>query len=184
MDFKQYFLYQTDYQHWANDALFNALDRLDDEARNSPQKLLYGSIHGSVDHLAFFYIKWFARLKGEQQAPDYSGTLQTDWRELKNGLRQTIRAMQRWLEHQPHEFFDQQLRYRRTRGQSENTIWARDALTHIYTYAAMERGQIAAIASTLGAPIPSMAYYTYRREMGGHLENMRKPGPGNETQGG
>ena len=29
MDFKQQFIYQIDYQHWANDALFNALDRLD-----------------------------------------------------------------------------------------------------------------------------------------------------------
>ena len=29
MDFKQQFIYQIDYQHWANYALFNALDRLD-----------------------------------------------------------------------------------------------------------------------------------------------------------
>jgi len=33
VDFKQYFVYQTDYQHWANDILFSALGRLNDEAR-------------------------------------------------------------------------------------------------------------------------------------------------------
>lgn len=177
MDFKQYFLYQTDYQHWANNALFNALDRLDQEARTSPQKMPFETLHNSVDHLAYFYVKWFARLKGEQQAPTYTGTVHPDWRELKNDMRQSIRALQRWLEHQPHEFFDQPLRYRRTLSQAENAIWVRDALTHVFTFAAMERGQIAAIAGTLGAPLPSMAYYTYRREMGEHLENMRKIEP-------
>lgn len=182
MDFKQYFLYQTDYQHWANNTLFNALDRLDEEARNSPQKMLFESLHNSVDHLAYFYVKWFARLKGEQQAPAYTGTVHADWRELKNDMRQTVRAIQRWLEHQPEEFYDRQLRYRRTLSQAENAIWVRDALTHMYTYAAMERGQIAAIAGTLGAPLPSMAYYTYRREMGSHLENMRRSDAGNEAR--
>lgn len=174
MDFKQHFLYQTDYQHWANDALFNALDRLDDEARASPQKLFFGSLHNSVDHLAFFHRKWFARLKGESQAMRYTGTMHTGWRELKNSLRQEIRAMQRWMERQPQDFFDSRLRYRRTMSQEENSVWVRDAFTHIFTYASLERGHVSAAASALGAPFPSMSYYTYRLEMGEHLQNMRK----------
>lgn len=174
MDFKQYFLYQTDYQHWANDALFNALDRLDNEARSSPQKLFFGNIHNSVDHLAFFHRKWFARLQGEGQAVRYTGATHADWRELKNALRQEIRAMQRWLERQPQEFFDSRLNYRRTMSQEAIGVWVRDALTHVFTFAAQERGQISAVASALGAPSPDMTYYTYRLEMGEHLENMRK----------
>jgi uncharacterized damage-inducible protein DinB len=174
MSFKQHFLYQTDYQHWANDVLFNALDRLDDEVRHSKQKLFFVSIHGSVDHLLFFYRKWNSRLKGVQQAASYNDVLHADWRELKNAMRQEIRDLQRWLEHQPETFLDGKLAYRRTLSQEQESIWVRDALTHIFTYASLERGHISAAGSLLGAPFPDMAYYTYRREMGEHLENMRK----------
>jgi uncharacterized damage-inducible protein DinB len=174
MDFKQHFVYQTDYQHWANDALFNALDRLDEGARTSQQKLFFGNLHNSVDHLLFFYTKWFARLKGEDQSTSYSGTTHADWRELKNSMRREIRDMQRWLERQPQDYFDERLFFKRTLSRQENSIWVRDAITHIFTYASLERGHISAIASTLGAPFPEMSYYTYRLEMGEHLLNMRK----------
>lgn len=176
MDFKQYFLYQTDYQHWANEVLFNALDRLSDEARRSPQKLYFGSIHDSVDHLAFFYRKWFARLNGERSSAGYSAPAQPDWRELKSDMRQTLREMQRWMERQPDDFLDRRLHYVRTLSHEEKGVWMRDALTHLFTYATLERGHVSAIGSTLGAPFLDMAYYTYRLEMGEHLDNMRKPG--------
>lgn len=176
MDFKQYFLYQTDYQHWANDILFNALDRLDAAARTSPQKLYFGNIHDSVDHLAFFHRKWLARLQGDSPAVRYTGTQFMDWRELKNTLRHEIRTLQHWLEGQSQDFFDSRLTYRRTLSQEPNAIWVRDALTHIFTYAALQRGQISAVASMLGAPYPDMAYYAYRMEMGEHLQNLRKTG--------
>lgn len=174
MSFKQYFLYQTDYQHWANDVLFNALDRLDEESRHGEQKLFFGSIHHSVDHLLFFFRKWHARLRGEQEAESYEAVLNADWRELKNALRQEIRDMQRWLERQPESFFDGKLLYRRTLSHEQTGVWVRDALTHVFTYASLERGHISTAGSGLGAPIPDMAYYTYRLEMGEHLENMRR----------
>jgi uncharacterized damage-inducible protein DinB len=183
MDFKQYFLYQTDYQHWANDLLFNALDRLDNEARNSPQKLFFGSVHNNLDHLGFFHRKWSTRLRGDAHTLSYTGTAHTDWRELKNSLRQEIRSMQRWMERLPQDFFDSRVYYRHTLSQEERGIWVRDAFTHIFTYASLERGRISAIAGTLGAPSPNMAYYTYRTEMGEHLENMRKSESDNQTEG-
>lgn len=177
MDFKQYFIYQADYQHWANDALFNALDRLDESSRNDPKATFFGSIHGSVDHLGFFYSKWFARLKGETPPQRYNGVQHADWRELKNSLRHESRALQNWLEQQPGDFFDTRLNYRRTLNHDEKGVWVRDALTHIFTYGSLARGNISAAASTLGAPFPDMAYFTYRQEMGDHLEHMRQAMP-------
>lgn len=174
MDFKQQFIYQIDYQHWANDALFNALDRLSPEARNTPQKLYFGNIHDSIDHLLFFYKKWFARLRGEHQTMGYTGTVHADWRELKHNMRREIREMQRWMERQPQDFFDERLFFKRTSNRQESSIWVRDALTHIFTFASTERGQISAAAAALGAPFPDMSYYSYRQEMGDHLQNMRK----------
>lgn len=174
MDFKQHFLYQIDYQHWANDVLFNALDRLDEGARTSSQKLYFGSLHNSVDHLLFFYEKWFARLKGEDRAGSYNATRHQDWRVLKNAMRHEVREIQRWIERQPQDYFDERLFFKRSRNRQENSIWVRDALTHIFTFASLERGHIAAIASTLGAPFADMSYYNYRLEMGEHLQNLRK----------
>lgn len=175
MGFKQYFLYQTDYQHWANDVLFNALERLDDATRREPCKLFFGSIHGTLDHLLFFTRKWHARLKGEQYAEAYGAVQYADWRELKNALRQEIRDLQRWLDSQPEAFFDDRLSYRRTLSHEASDVWVRDALTHLFTYAALERGQLSASASARGAPSADMAYYTYRLEMGEHLEHLRRP---------
>lgn len=177
MNFKQYFIYQTDYQHWANDVLFNALDRIGEEARASEQKLFFGSIHRTVDHLRFFYGKWFARLRGESETVEYSATVHTDWRELKNAMRQEVRTMQHWMERQQDGFFDSQIRYRRTLNREEKGTWVRDAFTHIYTYAALERGYLSAAGSALGAPCPDMSYFTYRMEMGEHLEHLRKTEP-------
>lgn len=174
MDFKRHFLYQADYQHWANDALFNALDHLDEDRRRAPQKVLCGSIHGCMDHLLFFSRKWSARLKGEPFTASYAHGFAPEWRDLKNALRQEIRDFQRWLEHQPETFFDGKLTYRRTLNHELRDIWVRDALVHVFTYAALERGQISALGSAMGAPFPDMAYYTYRLEMGEHLEHMHK----------
>ena len=174
MGFKQYFIYQADYQHWAKDVLFNALDRLDEASRTDPKTLYFGSIHGSVDHLGLFYRKWLARLKGETFAPHHNGVQHPDWRQLKDSLRHEIRALQNWLEQQPEEFFDTRISYRRTLSHEEKGVWVRDALTHIFTYGSLERGHISAAASTLGAPYPDMGYFTYRQEMGDHLEHMRQ----------
>jgi uncharacterized damage-inducible protein DinB len=174
MDFKHYFIYQADYQHWANDMLFNALDRLDDATRKDSSTLFFGSIHSNVDHLAFFYRKWLARLKGHAFTESYAGHQHADWQTVKNEIRQATRALQHWLQEQPEAFFDSQISYRRTLNREELNIWVRDALTHIFTYGAVERGRLSAAASSLGAPYPDMSYHAYRLEMGGHLDHLRK----------
>lgn len=173
MDFKNYFIYQADYQHWANDVLFNALDRLDEASRTDSKTLFFGSIHDSVDHLEFFYRKWIARLKGEAFNEPYTGRTHNDWRDLKTALRREARVLQHWLEQQPDTYFDTQLSFRRTLNHEEKGVWVRDALTHVFTYGSLERGRISAAAGSIGAPFPDLAYFTYRMEMGEHLEHMR-----------
>lgn len=174
MDFKRYFIYQADYQHWANDMLFNALDRLDESARAASGALPFGSIHDNVDHLAFFYRKWLSRLQGAPFAERYTAPRHPDWLAAKNTLRHELRTLQHWLENQPDEFFDTQISFLRPLNHEENGVWVRDALTHIFTYGATERGRISAAASSMGAPLPDMDYFTYRAEMGEHLEHLRQ----------
>lgn len=169
---KKHFIYQADYQHWANDMLFAALEVLDEDARQSNQGMVFENIHKSMNHILVATRNWMARLKQESQFVGREELFVADWKELKNALRLEFREAQRWLEAQPEAFFDEQISYLDTDNQPRH-IWVRDALTHIMTHAAHLRGQVTTVAVRLGAPAPEMDYLFYKGEMEKSLEHLR-----------
>lgn len=173
---KKYFVYQADYQYWANDVLFNALDLIDDAARRSPQGLFFDSIHHTVDHIYVGTHAWFLRLKNEPTgAINFREVVHSEWRALKNALRQEVRQLQRWLDAQPESFFDEMLEYKSSDGKPRSN-WVRDILTHVGSHMVHHRGQASAVATRLGAPAPEMDYIYYKREVADHLENFKATG--------
>ena len=106
---KNHFVVQADYQHWANEVLFSSLDHLQADVIGSDQGLFFNSIHHTVDHLLLVSQSWLARLQGEQLAVNYKVINNPDWRELKMAMRRETRKLQSWLETQPLEFFDRQI---------------------------------------------------------------------------
>lgn len=172
---KKHFVYQADYQHWANDVLFASLDVLDDEARRGNQGMVFESLHKTLNHILVVTRNWMSRLRQEQKPLVREELFVADWKELKHALRQEFRDMQRWLEAQPDSFFDGQVSDLGPQGDSR-MIWVRDALTHVMTHAAHQRGQVVAIAVRLGAPAPEMDFIFYKREMERSLENLRGSG--------
>jgi uncharacterized damage-inducible protein DinB len=70
---KSYFVVQADYQHWANEVLFSALDHLNDEAIGADQGLFFNSIHHTADHILMVSQSWLARLKGENLSVELQG---------------------------------------------------------------------------------------------------------------
>jgi uncharacterized damage-inducible protein DinB len=174
---KKHFVYQTDYQHWANDALFAAVDVLDEAARQDNQGMVFENIHKTLNHILVVTRNWMSRLKGDNQGTGREELYIADWKELKNALRLEFREAQRWLEAQPESFFDAQIDYINTQDQ-QSQIWVRDALAHIMTHAAHLRGQVTAVIVRLGAPPPEMGFIAYKREMEKSLENLRS---GNKT---
>lgn len=169
---KKHFVYQADYQHWANDALFVAVDVLDEEARQGNQGLPLESVHKTVNHVLVVTRSWMSRLRQEKEEVGRAEIFVPAWKDLKNTLRLEFREMQRWLEARPEPFFDEQIGYVDNQRQ-ERQIWVRDALTHVMTHAAHQRGQVAAIVTRLGAPAPEMDYITYKGDMERSLENLR-----------
>jgi uncharacterized damage-inducible protein DinB len=161
---KSYFVVQSDYQHWADEALFSALDHLNDEAIGADHGLFFNSIHHTANHILMVSQSWQARLKGENLSVDYKVINHPDWRELKIALRRETRKLQAWLESQPVEFFDSQIAFTGGDGKTR-TMWVRDVLAHLFTHYAHHRGQISAVATRLGAPCPEMDFLYYRREM-------------------
>ena len=161
---KSYYVIQADYQHWANEVLFTALDHLQADALGSDQGLFFNSVHHTVDHLLQVHLAWVARLKGEVYAPNYKVINIADWRELKTALRKETRHLQDWLSAQPDAFFDDQIAFAGSDGKPR-TMWVRDVLVHLFTHYTHHRGQVSAVATRLGAPCPEMDFVYYRRAM-------------------
>jgi uncharacterized damage-inducible protein DinB len=173
---KSHFVVQADYQHWANEVMFASLDYLQTDVIDSDQGLFFNSIHHTVDHLLLVSQTWLARLQGESVAANYKVINIPDWRELKLALRRETRKLQSWLEAQPQEFFDSQFSYTASDGKTQ-TIWVRDALTHLFTHYAHHRGQVSAVITRSGAPSPEMDFVYYRREMERLLNEMKQAHP-------
>ncbi|MEW5771275.1 MAG: DinB family protein [Pseudomonadota bacterium] len=161
---KSYFVIQADYQHWANEVLFDALDHLQPDVIGSDQGLFFKSIHHTVDHMLVVSQSWLARLKGEAFSPDYKTINHPDWRELKIALRREVRHLQDWLAARPDEFFDAHCRFTSGDGKPRE-MWVRDVLSHLFTHYAHHRGQVSSVVTRLGGPCPEMDFVYYRREM-------------------
>lgn len=172
LSWKQYFIYQADYQHWANEVLFECLDRLEPRALVEPQGLFFSSIHHTVDHMLVVAELWRLRLQGESPIVDYKRLHHPDWRELKNALRREMRELQHWLQVQPDDFFEREIGYRSADGQLRRN-WVRDVLTHMMGHLVHHRGQISAVATRLGAPAPEMDYIYYKRAVDAALAQKR-----------
>lgn len=170
---KQYFIYQADYQHWANEVLFECLGRLDPEALAEPLGLHFSSIHHTMDHMLVVAQLWRLRLQGESPILDYRRLHHPDWRELKNSLRQETRGLQHWLETRPDAFFESEVGYRSIEGKERHN-WVRDVLTHMMNHMAHHRGQVSAAATRLGAPAPEMDYIFYKRAVDSALGQSRQ----------
>lgn len=172
---KNHFVIQADYQHWANEVMFDALSHLTADSLASDQGLFFGSIHHTVDHMLMVSRVWLARLQGESLSVNYREIHHPDWRDLQNALRRETRKLQDWLEAQSDAFYDGEIEFAGSDGRARR-MWVRDALTHLYTHYAHHRGQISAVATRLGAPCPEMDYVYYRREMEKLLGELRNGG--------
>ncbi len=161
---KSYYVVQADYQHWANDVLFESLSHLRPEAIDRDEGLFFHSIHHTVDHMLLVSQVWRTRMQGGNLSQNYREIQQPVWRDLQQALRQETRKLQDWLAHQPDAWFDGEIAFQGGDGQTR-TMWVRDALTHLLTHYTHHRGQVSAVATRLGAPCPEMDFVYYRRQV-------------------
>jgi uncharacterized damage-inducible protein DinB len=170
---KSYYVVQADYQHWANEVLFESLGHLKPETLEADEGLFFKSIHHTVDHMLVVSQLWLARLQGVDAHFNFREIQHPVWRELQAALRHETRRLEDWLEAQPEASFDGEIHFTGDDGKPR-TLWVRDVLNHLYTHYAHHRGQISAVATRLGAPCPEMDYVHYRREMEKVLEEARQ----------
>lgn len=170
---KSHYVVQADYQHWANEVLFEALGHLKPETLEADEGLFFRSIHHTVDHMLVVSQLWLARLQGVQLQVNFREIQHPLWRELQTALRHETRRLSEWLAGQPDAFYEGEVHFASSDGKPR-TMWVRDVLNHLFTHYAHHRGQVSAVATRLGAPCPEMDYVYYRREMEKLLAEARQ----------
>lgn len=176
ISWKNHLLYLIDYQYWANETLMASLDKLSDEARKRDEGLPLKSIHGTLVQLLAVQAMWISRFKGEEPTPLDKAFFE-EWRELKQALRLTMRQMQHDLQARNNQFFEDKLNYTSITGRPRAS-WVHDAIAHIASDFAIQRGMVVGVATRMGAPLPNLDYLLYRREMQESLSNLRASGNG------
>jgi uncharacterized damage-inducible protein DinB len=169
---KSHSIVHADYQHWANEVLFEALDRLKPEALDQGTPALPGSLRQNLLDMHRFLQHWSARLRDMPTNARAATPEPADWRALKTAVRQEIRDLENWLEAQSEEFFDDKIDYTDHAGNHQQ-VWARDALDHLFSHLAQRRGEAAALAMQLGAPRLAVDFLDYRQAMARCLTEMR-----------
>lgn len=164
---KKHFLYQIDYQYWANERLFEALSHLTAEALT--QTLPSASVQQLLRHMHGDMLRWASYLGAGLGHADLDGG--ADVRSVTQALRHDMRVLQHWLEACPEDYFDHQLHYSDSHRQA-HTDWARDMLTHLLLSLTHQRGLLVACASHQGAPAPLLDFIDYKREVQNTLDHL------------
>lgn len=165
---KKHFLYQIDYQYWANERVFSALSHLTAEALTQALPAA-ASIQQLLRHMHSDMARWAGYMGAEAECVSLDAC--ADVRTITQALRHDVRGLQHWLEKCPDDYFDRQLSYRDNHEQL-HTDWARDMLTHLLQSLTHLRGQLVAHASHLGAPAPQLDFIEYKREVQNTLDHL------------
>jgi uncharacterized damage-inducible protein DinB len=161
MDWRSHFLRQTDYQLWANQALFDSLARLEPEALRLPQGPHSPSIVQAAALLLLALRLWARVLRGEGTAAGDGAFRNPHWHGLKQRLQHELRGFRHWLAARPEAWFEETVSYPRPGGGEVRSDWVRDLLTHLMNLCAHYRAHIAAVAVRLGAPVAQMDYLCF-----------------------
>lgn len=146
------------YHQWAYERILEAVAPLDEEAYRAPRGLFFGSLHGTLNHLAVVDRIWFARVQREpwqferldaEAAPDRAG--------LADFLNDGVGAWRLWLSKQTDATLGAQLDYRNMAGQEHRQSLA-NIVQHLVNHGTHHRGQMSAAITALGHKAPLLDY--------------------------
>ncbi|MCE9616592.1 MAG: DinB family protein [Lentisphaerae bacterium] len=161
---KAHFLSSCRYHRWAFEVLYKALNRVSDADYRADHGLFFKSIHGTLNHLLLADRIWYSRFAGTVFAvTGLDQELETDRTQLEQALYHQGDAWLTLLEAQPETRFADMLEYCTTTGTPCRTPVDK-TLMHLFNHGTHHRGQISAVISRLGLPVPEMDYLYYVRE--------------------
>jgi uncharacterized damage-inducible protein DinB len=146
------------YHGWAYQRLFQGLQALDEAQYRAPRGLFFGSIHGTLNHLAVADRIWLARLRAQ---PQPFASLDAEAAAERSALADYLQhGVQAWLEQlRPYDDAGllHSLAYRNMRGEAQAKPIA-DLVLHLVNHGSHHRGQISAALTAMGQPAPTLDY--------------------------
>ncbi len=138
-----------EYNHWANQRILDAAERLTAEQLTAPNELGWGSIHGALTHILDAEYGWFSFLFDRKD----EGVLDPDQFSSIAELRERWRTQQTVAEACLDSLNDGDLeRVHASRGQDKTYAWSLwQALAHVVNHGTQHRSECAALLTGLGA---------------------------------
>ncbi|NQD94186.1 DUF664 domain-containing protein [Pseudomonas sp. CrR25] len=146
------------YHGWAYRRLQDSLQALDESQYRAPCGLFFGSIHGTLNHLAVADRIWLARLR--RQPPPFArldAEAATERHPLADYLQDGVQAWRQELAPYDDATLLQTLAYRNMRGEAQSKPIA-DLVLHLVNHGSHHRGQISAALTAAGHAAPVLDY--------------------------
>lgn len=126
--------------------------------------LFFKSIHGTLNHLLLAERVWQARFRGTViTVKGLDQELVSDRKTLEEQIHSQCRAWREIIWPHPDEWCEQSIVYLNTAGAECRTPVGK-TLVHVFNHGTHHRGQMSAVISCLGLPVPEMDYIYYIRE--------------------
>lgn len=147
-----------DYHLWAHERILEAVASLDEAAYREPRGLFFGSLHGTLNHLAVVDRIWLDRVVGRPwQFTRLDSEAAPDRAALADFLREGVHGWKQWLARQDERDLGKLLEYRNMAGQDHRQSLA-DIVQHLVNHGTHHRGQMSAALTALGQPAPLLDY--------------------------
>jgi uncharacterized damage-inducible protein DinB len=146
------------YHGWAYARLLGELASLTEEQYRAPCGLFFGSIHGTLNHLALVDRIWLARVRGEPSP--YSrldAEAVTELAGFEAFLEIGVAAWRNHLQDLTETELLAPIAYRNMAGEPQQRPLL-DIVTHLVNHGSHHRGQISAALTALGRPAPKLDY--------------------------
>lgn len=152
------------YHGWAYNRLLAGLEALDEDSYRAPCGLFFGSVHGTLNHLAVADRIWLARVRHEPPPFTRLDVEAVSERSALAGfLADGVHAWRVLLSAQDDRSLGLPLAYRNMRGEPLLKPLA-DIVLHLVNHGTHHRGQISAALTALGQPTPQLDYLYFLPE--------------------
>lgn len=142
------------YNRWQNESIYDAANGLDDAARRAPRGAFWGSIHGTLSHLAWADLIWLSRFDQAEKPPvglaDSPGMI-ADWQALHDKRRAIDATILAWADAFDPGPVTGELHW--FSGAAGRNVAAPlgVVLPHFFNHATHHRGQVHAMLTAAGA---------------------------------
>ncbi len=156
MELPAYFRMLARYNRVANERLYAACGRLDENEFREARKGSFGSIRGVLNHLLLGDRIWMARFEADGTAtPKLDTILYSDFADLRQARAQEDIRIEQFFDALSGAYLSRSLSYVNSRGEAR-TETAPLAIGHFFNHQTHHRAQVHVMLSQTAIPPPSL----------------------------